>query len=182
MALDADAVVGVSGEDVAELRDLLDRIRLQDRAVATEQQRRLEIHQDSVFGASRVGDLPKLLLLLVEVVADGAPSDASDDRTDGRAFPSAGQAADAGAYQRSAASADRRALTGRGARPKDHSDERQRDKLPHRNLHGVLSAVSRIQDPCRLWRASRPGVVILFTAVDRGILGPSGARDGRAGG
>jgi len=89
VTLDADAVVGVSGEDVAELRDLLDRIRLQDRAVGAEQQRRLEIHQDAVFGASRVGDLPKPLLLLVEIVADGAPSDASDDRTDGRAFPSA---------------------------------------------------------------------------------------------
>src|SRR5260370_23429098 len=134
MPLDADAIIGVSGQDVAELRDLLDRIRLQDRAVAAEQQRRLEIHQDAVFGASRVGDLPKLLLLLVEIVADGAASDASDDRTDGRAFPSAGQAADAGADQRSAAGADRRALTGCSARPKDHGDERQRDKLPPRNL------------------------------------------------
>src|SRR5260370_41674971 len=106
MPLDADAIIGVSGQDVAALRDLLDRIRLQDRALAAEHQRRLEIHQDAVFGAPRVGDLPKLLLLLVEIVADGAASDASDDRTDGRAFPSAGQAADAGAEQRSAAAAD----------------------------------------------------------------------------
>src|SRR5258708_21838967 len=113
MTLDADAVVGVLGQDVAELRDLLDSIRLQDRAVAAEEQRRLEIHQDAVFGASRDGDLPKLLLLLVEIVADDAPSDASDDPTDDRAFPSARHAPHAAAEQPSAAAADGRAHTGR---------------------------------------------------------------------
>jgi len=50
MPLDANAIVGVSGEDVAELRDLLHRGGLEDRAVGAEQERRLEVHQDAVLG------------------------------------------------------------------------------------------------------------------------------------
>src|SRR5947209_7785635 len=89
VALDPDAILGVPDQDVAELRKLFHGGGLQDRAVVAEEQRRPQVGQDAVFGAPRVGDLPELLLLLVQVIADGASGDASYDRADGGAFPSA---------------------------------------------------------------------------------------------
>ncbi len=54
------------------MRELLHRGRLEDRAVAAEQERRFEVHQDARFGSPRVGDLLELLGPLVEVIARAA--------------------------------------------------------------------------------------------------------------
>ncbi len=68
------------------MRELLHRGRLEDRAVAAEQERRFEVHQDARFGSPRVGDLLELLGPLVEVIADGAAGDPAHDGADGRSF------------------------------------------------------------------------------------------------
>src|SRR5882724_13656372 len=90
VALDHDTILRIASQDVAKLRELLHRGRLEDRAVAAEQERRFEVHQDSRFGPSRVCDLLELLGLLVEVIADGAAGDPAHDGAEGRSFPAAG--------------------------------------------------------------------------------------------
>src|SRR6267378_3038574 len=127
-------VDAAAGQEVAELRKLFHGGGLQDRAVVAEEQRRPQVDQDAVFGAPRVGDLPELLLLLVQVIADGASGDASHDRADGGAFPSARDCANPGAHRRSGACPDRGVLARSGASPKNDHSRHDEQEIAHPNL------------------------------------------------
>ena len=151
MTLDPDAVVGILAEDVAELRDLLHGSGLQDRAVAAEQQRRLEVHQDAVLRPLRVGHLLQLLRLLVEVVADSAPGDAAHQRADRRSFPPAGERADARADRGAAARADRGALLGSCACSKSCSGQHHQQEPAHSDLLQILLLPPRFTKHAGRW-------------------------------
>src|SRR5882724_12833807 len=157
VALDPDAVLGVPGQDVAELRKLFHGGRLQDRAVVAEEQRRPQVDQDAVFGAPRVGDLPELLLLLVQVIADGTSGDTSHDRADGGAFPPARDCADPGAHRRSGACPDRGVLARSGASPKNDQSQHDEQEIAHPNLlRSQLSAQATASFSAPLFRISTP--------------------------
>src|SRR5882762_7724085 len=157
VALDPDAILGVSGQDVPELRKLFHGGGLQDRAVVAEEQRRLEIHQDAVFGAPRVGDLPELLLLLVQVIADGTSGDTPHDRADGGAFPPARDCADPGAHRRSGACPDRGVLARSGASPKNDHSRHDEQEIAHPSLlRSQLSAQATASFSAPLFRISTP--------------------------
>src|SRR5205807_2801558 len=112
VALDADPILRILDQDVAELRHLLDGLGPEHRAVRREQQLRLEIDEDAVLGALGVlRHLLQFLRLLVEIVAHGAAGDAARGRADQRALPAPGESADAGSDGRASARANRRALT-----------------------------------------------------------------------